>query len=83
MLGALSVAGRPFTEVLLGAVTGLDVEAMRRGLRELASERMLAEDAPAVRTGPGMRCWPRRWPARCCLANDPDCMSAQPARWRR
>ena len=46
VLAALSVAGRPLTEVLLGAVTGLDVEAMRRGLRELASERMLAEDAP-------------------------------------
>ena len=46
VLAALSVSGRPLTEVLLGTVTGLDVEAVRRGLRELASARLLADDAP-------------------------------------
>ena len=46
VLAALAVAGRPLAEDLLGAVTGLDVEAVRRGLRELAAARLLAEDAP-------------------------------------
>ena len=44
VLAALAVAGRPLTEDLLGAVTGLDVEAVRAGLRELAAARLLAED---------------------------------------
>jgi DNA-binding CsgD family transcriptional regulator len=47
VLAALSVAGRPLTEVLLGAVTGLDVKSVRRGLRELAAARLLADDAPS------------------------------------
>ena len=44
MLARLAVAGRPLDEDLLGAVTGLDVETVRRGLRELAAARLLAED---------------------------------------
>jgi DNA-binding CsgD family transcriptional regulator len=46
MLDAMAVAGRPVDEDLLGAVTGLDVEALRRGLEELAAARLLADDAP-------------------------------------
>jgi DNA-binding CsgD family transcriptional regulator len=46
MLDAMAVAGRPVDEHLLGAVTGLDVEAVRRGLQELAAARLLSDDAP-------------------------------------
>jgi DNA-binding CsgD family transcriptional regulator len=46
MLSAMAVAGRPVDEDLLGAVTGLDVDAIRRGLHELAAVRLLADDAP-------------------------------------
>jgi DNA-binding CsgD family transcriptional regulator len=46
VLAALSVAARPLAEDLLGAVTGLDVDAMRRALRELAAARLLADDTP-------------------------------------
>ena len=44
VLAGLAVAGRPLGEDLLGAVTGLEAEAVRRGLRELAAARLLAED---------------------------------------
>jgi DNA-binding CsgD family transcriptional regulator len=44
VLDALAVAGRPLDEDLLGAVTGLDGEALREGLRELAAARLLADD---------------------------------------
>ena len=44
VLAALAVAGRPLSEELLCAVAGLDVEAVRRGLRELAAARLLAAD---------------------------------------
>jgi DNA-binding CsgD family transcriptional regulator len=44
MLGAMAVAGRPLDEDLLGAVTELDAEAARSGLRELAAARLLADD---------------------------------------
>ena len=44
ILAGLAVAGRPLTEELLGAVTGLGAEAVRGGLRELADARLLAED---------------------------------------
>jgi DNA-binding CsgD family transcriptional regulator/tetratricopeptide (TPR) repeat protein len=44
LLAALAVAGRPLPEGLLGEVSGLDAEAVRRGLRELAAVRLLAED---------------------------------------
>jgi DNA-binding CsgD family transcriptional regulator/tetratricopeptide (TPR) repeat protein len=44
VLAGLAVAGRPLTEHLLGAVTGLEAEAVRGGLRELAAARLLAED---------------------------------------
>jgi DNA-binding CsgD family transcriptional regulator len=44
VLAALSVAGRPLPEDLLSDVSGLDAEAVRRGLRELAAARLLAED---------------------------------------
>jgi predicted ATPase len=46
VLAALAVAGRPLTEALLGGVTGLDADAVRAGLRELAPARLLA-DSPA------------------------------------
>jgi len=46
VLVALSVAGRPLTEDLLTAVTGVAAEAVRGGLRELAGARLLAEDTP-------------------------------------
>jgi len=44
VLAGLAVAGRSLAEDLLAAVTGLEVEAVRRGLRELAEARLLAED---------------------------------------
>jgi len=44
VLAGLAVAGRPLTEDLLGAVSGLDTEAVRDGLREPAAARLLAED---------------------------------------
>jgi DNA-binding CsgD family transcriptional regulator/tetratricopeptide (TPR) repeat protein len=44
VLAALAVAGRSLAEDLLGVVTGLEAGAVRRGLRELAEARLLAED---------------------------------------
>jgi DNA-binding CsgD family transcriptional regulator/tetratricopeptide (TPR) repeat protein len=44
VLAGLAIAGRSLAEDLLAAVTGLEVEAVRRGLRELAEARLLAED---------------------------------------
>jgi DNA-binding CsgD family transcriptional regulator/tetratricopeptide (TPR) repeat protein len=44
VLAGLAVAGRPLGEDVLAAVTGLETETVRRGLRELASARLLAED---------------------------------------
>jgi DNA-binding CsgD family transcriptional regulator len=44
VLAALAVAGRPLPEDLLSDVSALDVEVVRRGLRELAAARLLAED---------------------------------------
>jgi DNA-binding CsgD family transcriptional regulator len=44
VLAALAVAGRPLTEDQLAGVSGLAVEAVRGGLRELAAARLLAED---------------------------------------
>ena len=44
VLAGLAVAGRPLTEELLGAVTGLGAGAVRGRLRELADARLLAED---------------------------------------
>jgi DNA-binding CsgD family transcriptional regulator/tetratricopeptide (TPR) repeat protein len=43
VLAALAVAGRPLPEDLLSDVSGLDVEVARRGLRELAGARLLAD----------------------------------------
>ncbi len=45
VLAGLAVASRSLGEDLLAAVTGLEVETVRRGLRELAAARLLAEDA--------------------------------------
>ena len=45
VLAGLAVAGRPLDEDVLGAVTGLEAGAVRRGLRELATARLLAQDA--------------------------------------
>jgi DNA-binding CsgD family transcriptional regulator len=44
VLDVLAVAGRPLDEDLLSAVTGLGVEVVRGGLRELAAARLLADD---------------------------------------
>ena len=46
VLAGLAVAGRPLTEDQIGAVAGLDVQALRRGLRELAEARLLADGTP-------------------------------------
>jgi DNA-binding CsgD family transcriptional regulator/tetratricopeptide (TPR) repeat protein len=43
VLSALAVAGRPLSEELLGAVSGLDVDAVRGGLHELTTARLLAD----------------------------------------
>ena len=43
VLSALAVAGRPLSEELLEAVSGLDVDAVRGGLRELTTARLLAD----------------------------------------
>jgi len=43
VLSALAVAGRPLGEDLLGAVSGLDVDGVRVGLRELTAARLLAD----------------------------------------
>jgi predicted ATPase len=45
VLAALAVAGRPLTEAQLSSVTGLEVAAVRAGLRELAAARLLADDS--------------------------------------
>jgi DNA-binding NarL/FixJ family response regulator len=45
VLAALSVASRPLDEAALADVTGQDPAAVRRGLRELAAARLLAEPA--------------------------------------
>jgi DNA-binding SARP family transcriptional activator/DNA-binding CsgD family transcriptional regulator len=44
VLTALAVAGRPLAEDQLAGVSGLAVEAVRRGLRQLAEARLLADD---------------------------------------
>ena len=44
VLAGLAVAGRPLSEDQLGAVTGLDAETIRGGLRELAAAQLLGED---------------------------------------
>jgi DNA-binding CsgD family transcriptional regulator len=43
VLAALAVAGRPLAEDQLSAVSGLEAAAVRRGLRELAVVRLLAD----------------------------------------
>jgi DNA-binding NarL/FixJ family response regulator len=43
VLAALSVAGRPLDESALAEVTGRDQAAVRQGLRELATARLLAD----------------------------------------
>jgi DNA-binding CsgD family transcriptional regulator/tetratricopeptide (TPR) repeat protein len=48
VLAALAVAGRPLGEDRLAAVSGLVVEAVRRGLRDLAAARLLAEGPATV-----------------------------------
>jgi hypothetical protein len=51
LLEALAVAGRPLTDDLLTAITGLAGEAVRAALRELAGARLLVE----VMAGEGYR----------------------------
>jgi DNA-binding CsgD family transcriptional regulator len=48
VLAALAVARRPLTEDQLGGVSGLAAAAVRRGLRELAAARLLADDTSGV-----------------------------------
>jgi DNA-binding CsgD family transcriptional regulator/tetratricopeptide (TPR) repeat protein len=43
VLSAMAVAARPLGEDLLGAVSGLDVDDVRGGLRELTGARLLAD----------------------------------------
>ena len=45
VLAGLAVAGRGLGEDALADVTGLELEVVRRGLRELAAARLLADDA--------------------------------------
>jgi DNA-binding CsgD family transcriptional regulator len=52
VLAGLAVAGRPLTEAVLGEVTGLGVDTVRTGLRELAAARLLAEDTAGGRHRP-------------------------------
>jgi DNA-binding CsgD family transcriptional regulator len=42
VLAGLAVAGRPLTEEMLAEITGLDLDAVQGGLRELAAARLLA-----------------------------------------
>jgi hypothetical protein len=46
VLSALAVAGRPLGEDLLVAVSRLEVEDVRRGLRDLGAARLLADAGP-------------------------------------
>ena len=43
VLNAMAVAGRPLSEEMLGDITGLEPTVVRRGLRELAAARLLAD----------------------------------------
>jgi hypothetical protein len=61
VLSALAVAGGPVSEGLLEAVSGLGAVAVRRGLRELTSRRLLADGATVAQFSRGMPCWLRRW----------------------
>jgi ATP/maltotriose-dependent transcriptional regulator MalT len=45
VLSTLAVAGRPLGEDLIGAVSGLDADEVRSGLRELTATRLLADAA--------------------------------------
>ena len=83
VLAGLAVAGRPLGEDLLGAVTGLDAEAVRRGCGSWRRPGCSPRTPRAGGTGRGMRCWPRRSPAGCCPASGPRCTSAPRGRWRR
>src|SRR5262245_8172206 len=42
VLSALSVAGRPLTEIMLGRITGLDPSSVRTALQALTEDRLLA-----------------------------------------
>jgi DNA-binding CsgD family transcriptional regulator/tetratricopeptide (TPR) repeat protein len=46
VLAGLAVAGRPLTEDMLTGITGLELDAVRGGLRDLAAGRLLATDSP-------------------------------------
>ena len=83
VLAGLALAGRPLSEGLFCDVTGLDVDAVRDGLRELTAARLLAASTAEGGIGPGMRCWPRPWPRDCCPVSGRCCMSARRGRWRR
>jgi predicted ATPase len=94
VLAALAVAGRPLPEDLLSDVSGLDVEVVRRGLRELAAARLLAEDtsggahrprhallaeAVAAALLPGERTVLHERTARALLASGDDSLAAEAA----
>jgi predicted ATPase len=57
VLAALAVAGRPLDEAALAEITVQDPATVRRGLRELAAARLLAD--PEVRPTAGGACRPR------------------------
>jgi DNA-binding CsgD family transcriptional regulator len=48
VLAALAVAGRPLDENVLGSVTGLDIDTVRAGLRELTAIRLLADGTGGI-----------------------------------
>jgi DNA-binding CsgD family transcriptional regulator/tetratricopeptide (TPR) repeat protein len=53
VLAALSVASRPLDEAALADITGQDPAAVRRGLRELAAARLLADSGFTTSGGTG------------------------------
>src|SRR5271157_1702420 len=96
VLAGLAVAGRSLGEDLLAAVTGLEAGTVRRGLRELAAARLLAEDTSdgghrprhallgeAVATGllPGERAVLHERAAR-ALAGDPALAAEVAGHWQ-
>jgi hypothetical protein len=52
VLSTLAVASRPLGEDLIGAVSGLDADHVRGGLRELTAARLLADAAPGGQQRP-------------------------------
>ena len=83
VLAGLAVAGRPLSEGLLCEVTGLDVDAVRGGLRELTAARLLAASTAEGEHRPRHALLAEAVAAGCCPVNGWCCMSARRGRWRR